>query len=285
MSHSHYRKLNRYGDGRLTFDANFADTNSISEGSLPEEYSLDRPSAPVSIEKLRKIEEFQRRVIYEDNHLLVVDKPICLATQGAASGEESLFTLAQNYVKVKYNKPGAVYLGVVSRLDFPVSGVVVFARTSKSASRLNEHFKTHTVRKFYQALLEGTLSRESGELVNFICEDKNTRRLWITDNPKANSRFSPKESRLSYRTLEKQTGPKSCPTTLVEIELFTGRKHQIRLQFSNQGAPIMADGKYGAQVRKQPGICLHACRLTLTHPTTKRLMTFSSCRPDWSNMR
>lgn len=245
-----------------------------------ETFVLKQPSSYSTARQLLDVAQFQRRVIYEDNHLLVVDKPACIATQGASADELSLFNLAQHYIKIKYNKPNAVYLGVVSRLDYPVSGVVVFARTSKSAGRLNEQFRNHSVRKFYRALLEGTLQEKSAEFVDFICEDKRTRKLWITDEPDQIERFTPKESRLAYTVVCSSTS-----TTLVEIELFTGRKHQIRLQFAHRGAPIVGDGKYGAQIQNLHGICLHARQLTLLHPTLRRRLSFISTPPDWSNLK
>ena len=244
-----------------------------------ETFVSKQPSSFAIVSRLMDVEQFQKRVIFEDNHLLVVDKPVCIATQGASGDEPSLFKLAQHYVKIKYNKPNAVYLGVVSRLDYPVSGVVVFARTSKSAKRLNEQFRNHSVRKIYQALLEGKLRTDSSELVDYICEDKRTGKLWITENPVQNKRFAPKESRLHYNTIRSLTS-----TTLVEIELLTGRKHQIRLQFAHQGAPVVGDGKYGARILNLRGICLHARQLTLSHPTQRRNLTFISTPPDWSKL-
>ncbi|MBP5621417.1 MAG: RluA family pseudouridine synthase, partial [Thermoguttaceae bacterium] len=219
-----------------------------------------------------------KRTIYEDNHLLVLNKPAGLATMGVSPSEDSLFTLAQRYIKIKYQKPGDVYLGVVSRLDLPVSGLVVFARTSKAAGRLNEQFRNHTVQKIYHALVEGNLQPDEAELNDVICEDKARRRLWIPDRFDSNVDVcSPKEARLRYRVLEKF--PK---TTLVEATLLTGRKHQIRLQLSHQGTPIVGDGKYGAKPITQAGICLHAFQLSLIHPTTREQKSFISSPPDWS---
>lgn len=223
-------------------------------------------------------EAFERRVLFEDGRLLVVDKPAGLATMGASAGEASLFTFAQRYIKVKYEKPGAVYLGVVSRLDLPVSGVVVFARNSKAAKRLNEQIQARTVRKIYRALVEGVLEPPEAECVDFICEDPKSRRLWI---PKAASpgylrRLGAKEARLTYRRVESYAA-----TTLVEVELETGRKHQIRLQLSKRGAPIVGDGKYGAHPVPERGIGLHAARFELTHPTTGERLSFESPPPGW----
>ncbi len=221
---------------------------------------------------------FKRRVLFEDGRLLVVDKPAGLATMGASEGETSLFTLAQRYIKVKYEKPGAVYLGVVSRLDLPVSGVVVFARNSKAAKRLNEQIQARTVRKIYRALVEGALEPPDAECVDFICEDAKNRKLWIPKSPTPDylRRFGAKEARLTYRRIERYAA-----STLVEVELGTGRKHQIRLQLSKRGAPIVGDGKYGARPIPERGIGLHSARLELTHPTTGERLTFESSPPTW----
>ncbi len=197
---------------------------------------------------------------------------------GASANEDSLFKLASQYVRVKYGKPGKVYLGVVSRLDLPVSGVVVFARTSKAANRLNEQFRSHTVQKIYYALVEGSLYPDESELTDIICEDKIRRRLWIPNRLDSNvERFDPKEAKLRYKVLERFAN-----ATLVEAALLTGRKHQIRLQFSHLGTPIVGDGKYGAKPINSPGICLHAFKLSLIHPTTKEQKSFICPPPDWS---
>ena len=227
-----------------------------------------------SIIELRSVETFQKIIIYEDNHLLVLNKPVCIATQGAISDVDSLFSLAKRYIKVKYKKPGDVFLGVVSRLDLPVSGVVVFAKTSKSASRLNEQFRNHTTQKVYTALVEGVTTVESMELTDLICENKETRKLWIARSPAG--KFSPKEARLVFHTLKSYTR-----TSLISVQLLSGRKHQIRLQLSHHGLPIVGDGKYGAQPIAEPGICLHASRLDLIHPTLKTTVRFISPLPNW----
>ncbi len=235
-------------------------------------FVLDRLGAP---------EVFQELVIYEDNHLLVVDKPVGIATQGSPANEESLFTLAQNYVKRKYNKPGNVYLGVVSRLDLPVSGVVVFARTSKAAERLNCQFREHSVEKTYQALAQGRMEVISGAMEDFICEDRRTQQRWVSRTQVArqanqSSQIEMKEAKLSYRVLELFKN-----STLVEVKLLTGRKHQIRLQFASRGFPLIGDGKYGAKPISHRGICLHASELVITHPTQKSRLRFQSPHPNW----
>ena len=206
-------------------------------------------------------------ILFEDNHLLVVNKPAEIATMGLPDGEETLLTIAREYVKHRYDKPGNVYLGVVSRLDYPVSGVVVFARTSKAAARLNDQFRDHTVEKIYHAIVEGSISPKEGLLVNHLCEDQRHRKMWVTARPTVES----KEARLRYSCL-KYVGNNS----LVEVTLETGRKHQIRLQLAHKGHPILGDRKYGAKTTFSPGIALHAKRLVIVHPVTKEQLTFES---------
>jgi len=209
-------------------------------------------------------------ILYADNHLLVVNKPAGIATMGLPDGEETLLTVAKEYVKLRFDKPGNVYLGVVSRLDVPVSGVVVFARTSKAAARLNDQFREHSVDKIYHAIVEGNISPKEGLLVNHLCEDERHRKMWITAHPTAVS----KEARLRYKFL-KSVG--SC--SLLEVTLETGRKHQIRLQLSHKGHPILGDRKYSSKTPFPQGIALHAKRLSITHPVTRERLTFEAPLP------
>ena len=197
------------------------------------------------------------QILYEDNHLLAVVKPTGLATMGLAEGEETLLTQAKQYIKKKYAKPGQVYVGVVSRLDFPVSGVVLFARTSKAAARLNDQFRKHNVEKIYLALVEGPVFPLEDTCVDRIEEDKRHRKVWITQGQGG------KEARLRYRKL-RQVGSAS----LIEVRLETGRKHQIRVQLAGRDHPILGDGKYGARTDFPGGIALHAWKLIVRHPTT-----------------
>ena len=209
-------------------------------------------------------------ILYADNHLLVVNKPAGIATMGLPDGEETLLTLAKEYVKLRYDKPGNVYLGVVSRLDVPVSGVVVFARTSKAAARLNDQFRDHTVEKIYHAMVEGNISPKEGLLVNHLCEDERHRKMRVTARPTAES----KEARLRYKCL-KYVGNRS----LLEVTLETGRKHQIRLQLSHKGHPIPGDRKYGSITPFPQGIALHAKRLVIAHPVTREQLIFNAPLP------
>lgn len=209
-------------------------------------------------------------VLYEDNHLLAVVKPAGLATMGVAENEPSLLKEAQHYIKRKYHKPGNVYLGVMSRLDAPVTGVVLLARTSKAAARLTEQFKNRSVEKTYWGAVEGIIHPSAGELVDWLGPDPRHRRMHIV-SPSADGA---REGRLSYKTLQRINGG-----TLVEIELETGRKHQIRLQMAQHGFPIWGDRKYGARRPFSPGIALHARRLVVAHPITSARIEFVAPLP------
>lgn len=196
-------------------------------------------------------------VLYEDNHLLVVDKPAGLPTMGVTPDRPSLIVVAKDYIKRRYEKPGNVYLGTVSRLDTPVSGIVVFARTSKAANRLSEQFRERTVEKRYWALVSGAAPEEA-RLVNWLVKDPRHRgsHLVQAGTPGA------QEARLSLRPLQRLG-----QASLVEILLETGRKHQIRVQLAGRGLPIVGDRKYGSQKPFPRGIALHARQVGLTHPT------------------
>lgn len=197
------------------------------------------------------------QVLYEDNHLLAVLKPAGLVTMGVQEGEPSLLALARDYIKHKYQKPGNVYLGAMSRLDAPVSGVLLFARTSKAAARLTEQFKTRQVEKMYWALVEGTIAPAADDCVDWLAEDERHRKMHIVKAGTEGAR----EARLEYRTL--RLLPQG---SLLEVQLHTGRKHQIRLQLANRGFPVLGDRKYGARLGFPDGIALHARRLVIEHP-------------------
>lgn len=232
-------------------------------------------------------------VLYEDNHLLVVNKPFGLATMGLPAGEETLFTRSKDYIAEKYQKPGNVYLGIVSRLDTLVTGVVVFARTSKAADRLNEQFRAHTVEKQYLAVVEGAIPPE-GTLHDWIKECSHSRKCYVTKDVQGKevARFEKnaqvaqdgpaKEAILHFRRLRRLELNRS----LVEVWLETGRKHQIRVQLSHAGYPILGDWKYGSRNfvtdsgrkpsrrKSEARIALHARSLTIQHPTRDEKMTF-----------
>lgn len=209
-------------------------------------------------------------VLFEDNHCLAVVKPARVLTAGDRTGDDSLLDRAKAYLKEKYAKPGNVFLGVVHRLDRPVSGVVLFARTSKGAARLSEQFREGSIRKTYQALVEGVVNAEQGELQDWLIknEETNVVRAVARDTPGA------KESRLRYRRLKTGNG-----LTLLEIVPLTGRSHQIRVQLAQAGHPISGDGKYGSSRTFEGSIALHAAELTFAHPVTREAITISAPTP------
>ncbi|MDR3128963.1 MAG: RNA pseudouridine synthase [Tannerellaceae bacterium] len=214
------------------------------------------------------------QVIYEDNHLLAVNKCCGEIVQGDRTGDEPLVETLKGYLKEKYAKPGNVFLGVPHRVDRPVSGVVLFARTSKALSRLNELFRRGEVQKNYLALVSPSPTLPKGE-----------RRDWLLRNGRQNKSYvcnfgtpDAKEAILRYRTVGH-----TQRYTLLEIELLTGRHHQIRAQLTAMGCPIKGDLKYGA-ARSNPdgGICLHAHRIALIHPVSGISLTFEAPFPtDW----
>jgi 23S rRNA pseudouridine1911/1915/1917 synthase len=198
------------------------------------------------------------QILYEDNHLLAVVKPAGIATMGVAADVPSLLALARDYIKRKYQKPGNVYLGTVSRLDAPVSGVVLFARTSKAAARLSEQFRERTVEKAYWALVEGR-PPPNAEWTDWLAEDDRHRKMHVVAAGAAGA----KEARLAYRLLRALPGE---PASHLEVSLETGRKHQIRVQLAAHGYPVLGDRKYGARSPFPHGIGLHARRLAVAHP-------------------
>lgn len=210
-------------------------------------------------------------VLYEDNHLLVVNKPAGLATQGVADGADSVLRRAKAYLKQKYRRPGNVFVGVVSRLDATVSGVLVLARTSKAAARLTQQFQRGRVEKVYWALVERPPQPPQGDLAHWVRKNDPARKMEVVP---PHSRQA-QHARLSYRTLRPQPG-----RTLLEVVPHTGRKHQIRLQLAAIRCPILGDRKYGSR-RPFAGqaIALHCVRLVLTHPTTQQSLTFQAPPP------
>jgi len=198
-------------------------------------------------------------VLFVDNHVLVVDKPAGLSTQPHHG--DSLEERAKAWVKRKYEKKGNVFLTPVHRLDTPVRGIVLFARTSKSLSRLNEAMRFRQIQKTYRARIEGHLKEKKGELIHFLLHKE--RHAEVSKEGK--------KAHLSYCTLKEM-----ADSTLVEVDLHTGRYHQIRAQFAAIGHPICGDVKYGAKKQKQEGIDLHHAKLSFPHPITKERITISS---------
>ena len=215
-------------------------------------------------------------ILYEDNHLLVVNKHCGDLVQPDPSGGSALEDQIKAFIKRRDAKPGEVFLGVVHRIDRPVSGAVLFAKTSKALVRLNEMIREGRIRKTYWALTERTPDPESGELLHYILRDGRTNRSRAFDAPKGDA----KQARLRYATLGAGTR-----YTLVEVELLTGRHHQIRAQLSKIGCPIKGDLKYGAR-RSNPdgGISLHSRAIEFTHPVRREPVRITAPVPAGDNL-
>jgi 23S rRNA pseudouridine1911/1915/1917 synthase len=217
-------------------------------------------------------------VLYEDNHLLVVNKPAMLPTMGVADDRPSLLSAVKDYIRVKYAKPGNVYLGVVSRLDAPVTGVVLLARTSKAAGRLAKQFRDREVEKVYWAIVEGTVEPSEGRLIDYLRKDERHRRVHASAAEAPGAQVA----ELQYRTIGSLRGEpqlRDPSASLLEVRPHTGRKHQIRVQLSQAGFPILGDRKYGSLRRFPAGIALHARRLVARHPVSKMQMEFEAPLP------
>jgi 23S rRNA pseudouridine1911/1915/1917 synthase len=208
-------------------------------------------------------------VLFEDNHLLAVNKPAGIATMGVAADEPSVLGVARQYIKRRYAKPGNVYLGVVSRLDALVSGVLLFARTSKAAARLNEQFRSRTVEKTYWAVVEGNVP-PAGRLEDSLIKDDQRQKIRIGAKDENGGMMAV----LQFRRLQ-QVGD----GWQVEIVPETGRKHQIRVQFAERGWPILGDKKYGSSRKFSSGIALHSRRLAFDHPISKKRMDVVAALP------
>lgn len=213
---------------------------------------------------------FKPNVIYEDNHLLVVNKPAGMLTQPDTTGQPSLLEECRAWIKATHGKPGNVFLEAVHRLDKPASGIVLFAKTSKALSRLNASMRAKSARKIYQALVTGSLPQSEGTLVHYLVHGDHRAIVSHAKDPAA------KESRLHYKLLRK-----GARATLVEIHLETGRYHQIRAQFAAIGCPLAGDIRYGGPpLVNGEGIALHHFSLEIAHPIGGEPMLFSAPAPD-----
>lgn len=206
-------------------------------------------------------------VLYEDNHLLVVEKPANVPVCEDDSRDDDLLSMGKRYIKEKYDKPGNVWLGLVHRLDRPVGGVAVFARTSKAASRLAESVRTHQLGKEYYAILDGIPEQKQGTLTDWLRKDERTNTTRVTDEAHG------KKSVLHYQVIAVRQN-----RTLVRIRLETGRSHQIRVQFASRGLPLVNDQRYHPHPARGP-IALYACRLTIVHPVTRQTVIVSHNPP------
>lgn len=210
-------------------------------------------------------------VVYEDNHIIIVNKTASEIVQGDKTGDTPLSETVKQYLKEKYQKPGNVFIGVTHRLDRPVSGLVVFAKTSKALSRLNEMFKNGEVKKTYWAVVKNRPPEEEGELVNYLIRNEKQNKSYAYDTEKPGS----KKAILHYRLIGH-----SQNYHLLEVDLKTGRHHQIRCQLAKMGCPIKGDLKYGSPRSNPDGsICLHARSVRFVHPVSKEVIAVEAPVP------
>jgi len=206
------------------------------------------------------------KVIYEDNHIIVVEKKTNTPSQADKTADIDMLTIVKEYIKEKYNKPGNVYLGLVHRLDRPVGGVMVFAKTSKAASRLSEQVRSKTLKKEYLAVVDGKIEDKIGTLENYLYKDERNNISKVVKPEKKNSKFA----KLDYEVIGYDEVKK---LSLLKINLHTGRHHQIRVQLANFGHSIFGDQKYGTRGQGKQ-IALWAYKLTIEHPVSKEKLVF-----------
>ncbi|QNF35545.1 RNA pseudouridine synthase [Adhaeribacter swui] len=212
-----------------------------------------------------------RLVVYEDNHIIVINKPAGVLVQGDETGDVPLSELVKNYLKEKYQKPGNVFTGVVHRLDRPVSGIVLLAKTSKALSRMNEQFRSNTIHKTYLAVTSKPPISKEAHLIHWLVKDekRNVTQAFSKEVPKS------LRAELSYQFMSQEQ-----EFSLVQVKPVTGRPHQIRVQLATQKSPIVGDVKYGApQLLPDKSICLHAFRLNFVHPVRQEKVVVSALPP------
>jgi len=206
------------------------------------------------------------KVLYEDNHIIVVEKPVNIPSQGDKTGDTDMLTIIKEYIKEKYNKPGDVYLGLVHRLDRPTGGVMVFARTSKAASRLSEQIRENKMHKKYLCIVDGKMENMKGEYRDYLLKNEKTNTSKVVKEGTKNA----KEAVLDYEVVKYN---EEINMSVLKVNLHTGRHHQIRVQMASRGHALSGDQKYGTRGRGKQ-LALWAYSLTFTHPTTKEEMTF-----------
>ncbi len=209
-------------------------------------------------------------IVYEDNHILVVEKPVNIPTQEDRSGDLDLLTLLKDDIKVRYQKPGNVFLGLVHRLDRPVGGIMVFAKTSKAASRLSDQIRKREFTKVYYAVITGTPEKTSDTLTHYLIKNNSTNQVRTVPPGTPDA----KEAVLSYEVLGSIND-----LSLVKVMLHTGRPHQIRVQFSAIGHPLFGDSKYGILNTEKAQIALWSHEIGFKHPTQKKNVSFKSNPP------
>lgn len=210
----------------------------------------------------------QLKVIYEDNHIIVVEKPVNIPSQGDKTGDIDMLTIIKGYLKEKYNKPGNVYLGLIHRLDRPVGGVMVFAKTSKAAARLSEQVREKIFKKTYLVIVNGIMEKNKGILEDYLLKNEKNNMSKVVKKETKNAKLAI----LDYEVLKYN---EEINLSLLKVNLHTGRHHQIRVQLSSRDHSIYGDQKYGGRGHGKQ-ICLWAYELTINHPITKEEMTFKS---------
>ena len=208
------------------------------------------------------------KVIYEDNHIIVVEKKPNIPSQKDKTEDIDMLTIIKQYIKEKYNKPGDVYLALIHRLDRPVGGVMVFAKTSKAAARLSEEVRSRNLKKEYLVIVDGKMEKEEGTLENYLLKNEKTNTSKVVKEGTKNSKLA----KLDYKVLKYN---EEINLSVLKINLHTGRHHQIRVQLANSGHSICGDQKYGTRGRGKQ-ISLWAYKLSFTHPTTKEQLLFYS---------
>lgn len=206
------------------------------------------------------------KVIYEDNHIIVVEKPVNIPSQGDKTGDTDMLTIIKEYIKEKYNKPGNVYLGLIHRLDRPVGGVMVFAKTSKAAARLSEQVREKEFQKSYLVIVDGKMEKEKETLEDYLLKNEKTNTSKVVKEGTKNSKYA----KLDYEVLKYD---KELNLSVLKILLHTGRHHQIRVQLSSRGHSIYGDQKYGGRGHGKQ-IALWAYKLQISHPVSKEKMDF-----------
>ena len=206
------------------------------------------------------------KVLFEDNHIIVVEKPVNIPSQGDKTGDINMLTIIKKYIKEQYNKPGDVYLGLVHRLDRPTGGVMVFARTSKSASRLSEQVRDKKMHKKYLCIVDGKMESQTGSMRDFLLKNEKNNISKVVKEGTKNA----KEAVLDYEVVKYND---QINMSVVKVDLHTGRHHQIRVQFASRGHSLSGDQKYGTRGRGKQ-LALWAYSLSFIHPTTKEELTF-----------
>lgn len=212
-------------------------------------------------------------VIYEDNHIIVVEKPAGVPTQADYTKDPDMYNLVRDYIKEKYNKPGQAFVGIVHRLDRPVGGIMVFAKTSKGASRLSEQIRNRTFKKIYLAEVSGVLENKTGTLENYLIKNEKKNMSVVTSKDAEGAKLA----KLDYEVIDEMEN-----SSVVKVTLHTGRHHQIRVQFANIGHSLVGDAKYGKDKKGRSEVMLWAYSLEFKHPTKDEIMKFI-IKPDWYN--